>query len=439
MTFVGSGTGATIIGIPTVAGTYAFQVIATNPVNGSYSIRTFTIVALEVSTTSLPTFTIGTPYSEQLLASGGSGNYNWRVATGTLPDGLILSLTGLISGTPTSGAGGDLTFEVIDITCEAASQQFIPPRVAMTTASTTRISTVRGYDEFVQSSPPKRYKRVDYAGAGMIIYRTVEDVFHTGFFIFSKYAEFSGYGEIDIDGNFLSKHRKDVQYRFGGLGAPWTPAGNQALNTSGDRTGFFFEFIYNHVPSSVHRYSLTPDEGDFEVPNPNYPVGSPLIGKLPVTDSEHVAEKVEFTLTDPGPAIWAAIPNVEINGILNKWVNTYETYDYTVDVSNEYTEADAISVATYYSGSLRVASNLPRTLGYTSRLTSVVYSLNFTNLVVGSSYVASVTLVNTSGASVQVPYAFTASATTHTIVGLIPTPSAGHSIEVRLPTVAYAP
>ncbi len=43
----------------------------------------------------------GQPYSCQLSVSGGQSPYTWKVASGSLPAGLTLSSTGLISGTPT--------------------------------------------------------------------------------------------------------------------------------------------------------------------------------------------------------------------------------------------------------------------------------------------------------------------------------------------------
>jgi len=58
--------------------------------------------ALSISTTSLPAATVGTAYSVILAAAGGTAPYSWT-ASG-LPDGLSLSSSGGLSGTP-SGAG----------------------------------------------------------------------------------------------------------------------------------------------------------------------------------------------------------------------------------------------------------------------------------------------------------------------------------------------
>jgi Putative Ig domain len=96
----------TISGTPTAEGVYPFTVqvtdaTGTTAVSGALSI---TVGDLAVTTTSpLPAATVNTIYNEQLTASGGTPNYTWALAgTSTLPAGLTLSSTGLISGTPTA-------------------------------------------------------------------------------------------------------------------------------------------------------------------------------------------------------------------------------------------------------------------------------------------------------------------------------------------------
>jgi alpha-tubulin suppressor-like RCC1 family protein len=61
-------------------------------------------VAVTITTTSLPDGTLGQPYSFQLQAIGGTLPYTWNkygpIGMGTLPLGVSLSRSGLISGTP---------------------------------------------------------------------------------------------------------------------------------------------------------------------------------------------------------------------------------------------------------------------------------------------------------------------------------------------------
>ena len=69
---------------------------------------------LAISTTSLPSGTAGTAYSETLAATGGTAPYDWQV-TGPLPSGLTLdSGTGMISGTPSSAGSFPVTVTASD-------------------------------------------------------------------------------------------------------------------------------------------------------------------------------------------------------------------------------------------------------------------------------------------------------------------------------------
>ena len=69
---------------------------------------TITVTNLAITTASaLPSGVVGTAYSVQLAATGGTSPYTWSVASGsTLPSGLTLSSAGLLSGTPTSAVSG---------------------------------------------------------------------------------------------------------------------------------------------------------------------------------------------------------------------------------------------------------------------------------------------------------------------------------------------
>ena len=102
---------------------------------------------LTVTTTSLPAATIGTAYTTQLTASGGTPSggtggtptYLWTLSSSSspLPVGLQLSGSGVISGTPATTAvtANSLVFNVTDGTNNATSG-------ALTlTVSTTSSST----------------------------------------------------------------------------------------------------------------------------------------------------------------------------------------------------------------------------------------------------------------------------------------------------------
>lgn len=61
-----------------------------------------------ITTSSLPSGVLATPYTATLTAVGGTANYTWSVTSGALPSGLPLSSSGTIAGMPS--AGGVYTF-----------------------------------------------------------------------------------------------------------------------------------------------------------------------------------------------------------------------------------------------------------------------------------------------------------------------------------------
>jgi len=96
--------------------------------NGSQ--KTYTVVVNRaamippptITTTSLPNGNLSTFYSQQLAATGGSGNLTWTF-TGSLPDGLSMDTVGLISGTPiVAGAASAFTVQVTDALQQSDTQ-----------------------------------------------------------------------------------------------------------------------------------------------------------------------------------------------------------------------------------------------------------------------------------------------------------------------------
>ena len=71
---------------------------------------TFECRAISLSPSTLPNGALAAPYSQTVTASGGTAPYSFAVTSGSLPAGLTLSSSGLISGTPT--AAGTSTFEI---------------------------------------------------------------------------------------------------------------------------------------------------------------------------------------------------------------------------------------------------------------------------------------------------------------------------------------
>ena len=70
---------------------------------------------LAITTTTLASGAKGRPYSQQVVATGGTPSYTWSISSGFLPAGLTLnSSTGVISGTPTATGGFSFTVRVRD-------------------------------------------------------------------------------------------------------------------------------------------------------------------------------------------------------------------------------------------------------------------------------------------------------------------------------------
>jgi hypothetical protein len=74
---------------------------------------------LTIQTATLDPGQVGVPYHQQLTASGGSGPYSWSITEGTLPPGLSLSSTGMLSGTPS--ASGTFNFVITATDAKNAS------------------------------------------------------------------------------------------------------------------------------------------------------------------------------------------------------------------------------------------------------------------------------------------------------------------------------
>ena len=85
-------------------------------VDGAGNALTWTVTAtstVSISTTSLPSGTVGTSYSATLLANGGTPPYTWSIPAASLPAGLSLaSSSGSISGTPSASGISTFTVEV---------------------------------------------------------------------------------------------------------------------------------------------------------------------------------------------------------------------------------------------------------------------------------------------------------------------------------------
>ena len=112
------------------AGTSTQTSIDVTAPNGSQ--RTYTVLVNRaapipppsITTTSLPNGNVGTPYSQQLQATGGSGALTWAIIAGSLPVGFNnISAGGVISGQPIlAGAPATFTVQVTDARQQSDTQ-----------------------------------------------------------------------------------------------------------------------------------------------------------------------------------------------------------------------------------------------------------------------------------------------------------------------------
>ncbi len=143
-----NSTTGVLSGTPTQTGVFSFSIRA-NDSAGQLGLRNYSLTvlaALQITTTSLREGVERSPYSQALAATGGVAPYTWRIASGTLPDGLQLNAsTGAITGTPFVAATTPLTVEVSDATGQKITRAFtltILPAVSVQTAGTLPNGTV---------------------------------------------------------------------------------------------------------------------------------------------------------------------------------------------------------------------------------------------------------------------------------------------------------
>ena len=114
ITLAGNGN---LSGIPTTSGIYQVTIKVTDA-NSNTAQSTINLLVgstgLNITTVSLPSARVAQSYLMNLFSSGGSLPYNYAVITGTLPAGLALSSTGLLSGTPTTQGPTTFTIRVMD-------------------------------------------------------------------------------------------------------------------------------------------------------------------------------------------------------------------------------------------------------------------------------------------------------------------------------------
>src|SRR5690348_5442422 len=147
--FLTNSTGV-ISGTATQSGNFSFTVQAqdsSSPVQTAKHKYTLAVStsnsgsSVSITTSSMPTATVGTSYSKALSASGGTSPYTWGIISGSLPPGLSLnSSTGTVSGTPSQQGMATFTVKVSD-SAQQAAQASLSITVSTGTNNTALIIT----------------------------------------------------------------------------------------------------------------------------------------------------------------------------------------------------------------------------------------------------------------------------------------------------------
>lgn len=116
ISFVSTSAYCRLIGTPTSSGIYNFTIRAIDG-SGNYMDKGYSIYAMQITTTQLDAYTIGSPYSFQLSAVGSPTGYIWSIVSGSLPSGLTMSSSGLITGIPTAAGSSSIKFSVKAVGC----------------------------------------------------------------------------------------------------------------------------------------------------------------------------------------------------------------------------------------------------------------------------------------------------------------------------------
>ncbi len=154
-----------ITGTPVTSGTSEFT-LQVEDSSQPRQVRTATLAItvggvppLTITTTALGGTMAGSPYTESLIATGGTRPYAWHITHGALPEGLSLSESGQITGDPSEAGTFSFTVEATDAatTPESASVTLtltVEPTAELSLANTSLANGEQGryYDEPLEAA-----------------------------------------------------------------------------------------------------------------------------------------------------------------------------------------------------------------------------------------------------------------------------------------------
>lgn len=140
-----------LTGTPTVAGTFNFTAVATDSATGSgpfSGARAYTLViaapTIVLTPANLANARVGAAYEQTLSANGGTAPYAFSVTSGALPQGLSLTSTGALTGTPTAGGSFNIVVTARDaLGFEASAPYTLVVDAAVVTVTPNTAPTAR--------------------------------------------------------------------------------------------------------------------------------------------------------------------------------------------------------------------------------------------------------------------------------------------------------
>ncbi|MGO8826497.1 MAG: fibronectin type III domain-containing protein [Acidimicrobiales bacterium] len=138
-----------ITGIPTSSGTFDFDLQVTDADSESAGqAETITIAAIpSVVADGTLDAKVGVPVSDQLAVQGGTAPFAWTVTSGSLPPGVVLAPSGLLSGMPGTAGTFVADITVTDVLGQSAAE-YLAVVVAPSTLNSSGLATTpdgKGY------------------------------------------------------------------------------------------------------------------------------------------------------------------------------------------------------------------------------------------------------------------------------------------------------
>jgi hypothetical protein len=209
-------------------------------------------VSLSITTSSMPTASVGANYSIALAAGGGTSPYSWAITSGSLPTGLSLnSSTGTISGTPANTGAYTFTIQVSDSSS--------PTQKASYTYTLSIVVAV--LDQYGG--------REDIRCANATGYFHVEKIQNQWWFCTPAGNAFFMEGVYTVDYSIDSGYQTAVQNKYGNTSANWLAVWAENTNSRLLSWGFNTLGVYAG-PGVVPTFT-----------DPSYPVDSYGLQSLP--------------------------------------------------------------------------------------------------------------------------------------------------------------